>query len=65
MYQKVKRAYTGRMHRVCDIVRTTITIADLKGLSNTLKAIEDDKGVDHLTKNYHPQATHLNFMLWR
>ena len=48
MYQKVKRAYSGRMHRVCDIVRTTITFADLEGLSATLKAIEDDKSVDIL-----------------
>lgn len=48
VYQKVKRAYGGRIHRVCDIVRTTITFDDLSGVRSTLKAIEEDKEVDIL-----------------
>lgn len=36
------------MYRVCDIVRTTITFEGLSLLSTTLKAIEEDDGVDIL-----------------
>jgi hypothetical protein len=45
VYQKVKRAYGGRIHRVCDIVRTTLIFNDVEGIIKTLEAVQSDADV--------------------
>ena len=47
-YQKVRRAYGGRMHRVLDLVRTTITFRNMHQLIACLDLIEADSEVSIL-----------------
>ena len=57
VYQKVNRAYKGRLARVLDVVRTTVTFDDLEALADCLEAIGRDPAVSVLrVKNRYSPA---------
>ena len=59
---KVNRAYHGRLARVLDVVRTTITFGSLDSLVSCLEAIKDDPEVSilRIKNRYSPSFDSLD-----
>ena len=47
-YQKIKRAYGGRVQRMCDVVRTTICFKDIPSLTDCIRIMDTDPDIDIL-----------------